>query len=413
MWGAVPSVLNGGVLYRNGPDLSDPGIAHPFDGDGRVDAIFFENGTIRALSRHVMTPHRRMELRAGGKLFRHAFGTKKRALTPLKHSANTSVVFHANALLALCESSFPYELHPTTLETVGPHALWGAIHPGESVCAHTKVLQNGHLVVLCVMRTLLYTRLRFHEIDTCGEVVCTSECKVSGVTLVHDFAVTDSSFVFFCPAFSFDVVGFGAGESAAHSLKLKDERIVAYTLKRGGTEAIPHMGDNFVVTHIENAHDGDHGTIVDVIATQTFDFWNVPVTHSVRLLLSNGECRVLRFNAPEIEFPNIRRSLVGHPNRFCYASSFTKKWMKIDHLTGGVRLFEAVPGALHLEPTFVAAGEKEDEGVIVGVVVVESVPHVAVVHARTLTPLCVAPVPECNVLGLHSAFVYTSAVYHL
>lgn len=67
---------------------------------------------------------------------------------------------------------------------------------------------------------------------------------------------------------------------------------------------------------------------------------------------------------------------------------------------GSAKPSEAFPGALHLEPT----GSKEDEGLVVGFLVDNGQPLIGIVNARTLAPLCVVAVPECNAVGLHTAF---------
>lgn len=400
-WGRVPTALSG-TLYRNGPDVCDAlGISHPLDGDGRVDAIFFDNGTARALSRHVETPHRKEEIRKKAKIYRHAFGTMAGAFAPLKHSANTAVVRHAGTLLALWEGSVPYHLDPQTLETIGPHTLWGHVRKGESVCAHTKHI-GKNLVFLCVRYFPSRTRLRFLEIGPDGALERQSECSVPGLAIIHDFGVTDTSFVFFCADQTFNLGNLARGESVVGCVVHGPAGTKAYTLSRSSDGTICEFtGPRFFVTHIASATDSD-GISVDAIAAPTLNALSVPETYFVRLSLRDETCEFERVHMREAEFPSVRAGTQN--NRFTYACSFTKMWAKVDHLSRRTKLFEIVPGALHMEPTFVPLGEKEDDGLVIGFVLIEGVPHVGIVNARTLAPMCVIHTPECNVFGLHSTF---------
>lgn len=403
VWGTIPTLLRG-TLYRNGPDIYDPKIAHPFDGDGRVDRVEFRDGKVKALSRHVETPHRRLERVANAKLFRHPFGTMAHAIAPMKHSANTAVAYHAGTLLALCESSVPYELDPETLETRGTHSLWGALGPLESVCAHTKRVGES-LVALRIQYAPDSVRMRFAEIAQHGETSNDAACTIPAFALVHDFGVTDTHYVFFVPSCDFSAAEFLRGASAFDSITHTQGNTRAFTLDRRTGELRAFSTDaRFLVTHVANAFSRASGeVVVDAIATDTLGRNVIPDTHFVRFVLSDHKCTFDRLHLVRTEFPTVRSQSVQ--NRFTYTCSFTKSWAKVDHLTRTTRLFHAVPNSLHFEPTFVPLGDREDDGLIVGFVLVNSVVHVGISHARTLAPVCVIEASQCNVLGLHSTWV--------
>ena len=77
--GEIPVGLNG-TLYRNGPGRLERGgqwVHHPFDGDGMVAALRFEQGQLHLRNRYVRTEGWMAEEAAGRMLYRGVFGTQK------------------------------------------------------------------------------------------------------------------------------------------------------------------------------------------------------------------------------------------------------------------------------------------------------------------------------------------------
>lgn len=65
--GTLPADLQG-TLYRNGPgnfDYGEDTLNHPFDGDGLVWSLTFDNGNIVARRRFVRTKALKEEMEAG------------------------------------------------------------------------------------------------------------------------------------------------------------------------------------------------------------------------------------------------------------------------------------------------------------------------------------------------------------
>lgn len=129
-------------------------IAHPFDADGMVTAITFQNGTCFFRNRFVRTEGFLRERKANRILHRGAFGTQipggwlaNFMRTKLKNVANTNVIYFANKLLALWEAGGPYALDADTLRTVGKFKFNGALRDDEPFTAHPKIdPYSGHLV---------------------------------------------------------------------------------------------------------------------------------------------------------------------------------------------------------------------------------------------------------------------------
>ncbi|MBD3558389.1 carotenoid oxygenase family protein, partial [Planktothrix sp. FACHB-1355] len=77
--GEIPQELQG-TLFRNGPGLFDRNgqrVHHPFDGDGMICSIAFQNGRAYFRNRYVRTQGFVEEEKAGKFLYRGVFGTQK------------------------------------------------------------------------------------------------------------------------------------------------------------------------------------------------------------------------------------------------------------------------------------------------------------------------------------------------
>ena len=104
-----------GTLLRNGPGILERGgqwVHHPFDGDGMITAIKFENGQPFLTNRFVKTKGYLEEEKINKFIYRGVFGTQKnggilsKALDlKFKNIANTHVVKLGNEILALWELS--------------------------------------------------------------------------------------------------------------------------------------------------------------------------------------------------------------------------------------------------------------------------------------------------------------------
>ena len=77
--GEIPLELRG-TLFRNGPGLLEihgTPVQHPFDGDGMICAIAFDQGRAYFQNRFVRTEAFVKEQTAGKMLYRGVFGTQK------------------------------------------------------------------------------------------------------------------------------------------------------------------------------------------------------------------------------------------------------------------------------------------------------------------------------------------------
>ena len=135
--GEIPREIAGAYL-RNGPNPAYPPISYtyPFDGDGMVHGLTFDDGKVSYRNRFVQTAGLRADRRAG----RTIYGGLTNPIVPdprfvppdgdpnrFKNVANINVVRHAGRILALYEGDLPYEL-TAALETKGTYDFAGKLH---------------------------------------------------------------------------------------------------------------------------------------------------------------------------------------------------------------------------------------------------------------------------------------------
>ncbi len=195
--GAIPRELDG-VYLRNTENPLHPAIGryHPFDGDGMVHAIEFQDGRARYRNRVVRTAGLAAEDAAGAPQWAGIIESPTRSLRDgwgargrMKDASSTDVVVHAGAALTtFYQCGDVYAHDPSTLAPRGT-APWAAAFPG-GISAHPKLdPHTGELLVWSYGTTAPY--LRYGVIDRAGALVHTADVPLPGPRLPHDVAFTE------------------------------------------------------------------------------------------------------------------------------------------------------------------------------------------------------------------------------
>jgi all-trans-8'-apo-beta-carotenal 15,15'-oxygenase len=446
--GRVPTTLRG-RLYRLGPGRFSRQtlVAHPLDGDGRVDSLEFPgDGSIRVTSRFVETRYYVEEEAAGRALYNGVFGTKPPTLNwsghPLvfKNPANTSVLLHAGALLALWEGGAPHQLHPTTLETLplspslgvlavseappfstgipGADALLGI--GGAGVGAHSVTdPATGRRAVMLTTVLPFQTRVRICELEAHSfDTHCAREVLVPGYTHVHSFGMTQKAYVFVAAAMRLDAASVALGMKApALAVEHADEPSTLFYVPRN--PALPEVRariERVFVTHVVNAHEAPGGHVVfDFIGCPTLSLTRAPRVTLRRLVLHRTSGTVVSCVEvlPELcEFPAIAAAVQTLEHRHVYAIGSSTpdtpfdSYIKVDMQTGETlrfvtrnQLTKRYGACYHLEP--VVAGETH----LLGWSLSEKGCLLTIVDARTMVCLAVVRMPDVNPFGLHAEWV--------
>jgi all-trans-8'-apo-beta-carotenal 15,15'-oxygenase len=411
--GKIPLELHG-TLFRNGPGLLDVNgqrIHHPFDGDGMVSAIAFDNGRAHFRNRFVRTEGFVAEQKAGRILYRGTFGTQKPGgwlanafELQLKKIANTNVIYWGGKLLALWEAAEPYRLDPATLETLGPDYLDGLLKPNSPFGAHPRIdpacEQDGGepCLVNFSIKPGLSSTITLYEFSPSGKLLRQYSHIVPGFAFIHDFVITPNYCIFFQNPVSFNPLPYILGlRGAAECIKFHSEqptRIVLIPRKDKSSK----IGDKsnssaliseplsleipagFVFHHV-NAFEQAGEVAIDSICYESLpavepgadylqtDFaalkpgqlWRFKVnleTQTVQRELLESRC---------CEFPTIHAANVGHPYRYLYIGAAhdpegnapLQAILKLDLETGARQVWSAAPHGYMSEPIFVPREQVE------------------------------------------------------
>ena len=198
--GEIPKDLTG-VYLRNteNPLLPAIGRYHPFDGDGMLHAISFENGKASYRNRFVQTKGLKAEIEAGEPLWAGIIESPLQskcegwgARTKMKDASSTDVVVHAGvAVSTFYQCGDGYLLDPRTLEDKGT-AHWAKGLPNDTgVSAHTKVDENtGELLFFGYGTRAPY--MHYGVVDASGKLVHLTPIELPGPRLPHDMCFTDN-----------------------------------------------------------------------------------------------------------------------------------------------------------------------------------------------------------------------------
>jgi all-trans-8'-apo-beta-carotenal 15,15'-oxygenase len=408
--GEIPSSLQG-TLFRNGPGLLEVNgqrIHHPFDGDGMICAIAFDNGRAHFRNRFIRTEGYLKEQQAGKILYRGVFGTQKpggwlaNAFDfQLKNIANTNIIYWGGKLLALWEAAEPHRLDPKTLGTLGKDDLDGLLEEGNAFAAHPRIDPNceqddgSPVLVNFAIKPGLSTTITIYEFDPQGKLLHSQDRSVPGFAFIHDFAITPNYCLFFQNPVSFNPIPFalglrGAGECVKFEPK-KPTRILVIPRNSKEPVQILETQSGFVFHHA-NAFEQDDKIYIDSICYESFpeveansdfrevDFDAIAPGQLWRFTLNLNDKTVQRRLLEErcCEFPYVHPNHVGHPYRYLFMGAAhnptgnapLQALLKLDAVTGEQQLWSAAPQGYVSEPIFVPRpdGTEEDDGWVLSLV---------------------------------------------
>lgn len=402
--GEIPRELQG-TLFRVGPGLLDVGgspVHHPFDGDGMVCAIAFQDGRAHFRNRFVRTQGFVEEQAAGKPLYRGVFGTQKPGGwlanifdTRLKNIANTNVIYWGGKLLALWEGAEPHRLDPHSLDTVGLDRLDGLLKEGGTFAAHPHLdpasqFDNGEpCLVNFAVDPGLSTAITIYEFAPSGKVLRQHTHSVPGFAFLHDMAITPNYCIFFQNPVSFNPLPFLLGfRGAAECIKFDpDTPTKVILIPRDGSRNVKILEtEPCFVFHHANAWEEDGKVRVDSICYASFpqvdpdadfrdtDFDAIPEGQLWQFRLNLDEETVTHevVETRCCEFPVLHPDWVGRQHRYLYMGTSHRERgnaplqgvMKCDRLTGSRQVYSFAPRGFAGEPIFVShpQGTAEDDG---------------------------------------------------
>jgi carotenoid cleavage dioxygenase len=306
--GTIPPELTGWYL-RNGPNPHDAAAGHWFFGDGMVHGVRLANGRATAYRNRWVRTSTFLDGR------RPTGGTED--LTA--GTANTHVVRHAGRILALVESSLPYELAPD-LDTIGPYDFHGRLRT--RMTAHPKVCPATGELHFFGYRAASAPYLTYHRADAAGNLVVHRPVHDVGPTMMHDFALTARHVVFLDLPVVFDP---GLARQGGTMPYRWDDGYGARlgVLRRDDPHGAIrwHTIDPCYVFHTLNAHDDGTKVVLTVVRypelwrdSRRFDqsgtLWRWTVD------LADGTVTERQLDDRDCEFPRIDDRLAGLDARY-------------------------------------------------------------------------------------------------
>jgi carotenoid cleavage dioxygenase len=198
--GEIPTDLSGIYLRNTENPLFDAitGRYHPFDGDGMLHAIRFENGEASYRNRFVKTVGHLAELEAGASLWAGILESPELSLrdgwgarTRMKDASSTDVIVHNGLVLTTFYQCGDGYL--TDKETLAPRGIAKLHHPsfakGATISAHPKVDEaTGELLFFNYSTEAPYCHVGVADPE--GVLVCAVPVALPGPRLPHDMAFT-------------------------------------------------------------------------------------------------------------------------------------------------------------------------------------------------------------------------------
>ena len=357
--GEIPRDLNG-VYLRNteNPLLPALGRYHPFDGDGMLHAITFEDGRARYRNRMVPTAGLAAELEADAPLWAGILESPEKSLrdgwgarTRMKDASSTDVVVHrGEALTTFYQCGDCYAADPTTLAPRGT-ASWNARIPaGWGVSAHPKLDENtGELLVFNYGKSEPF--MNYGVVSAAGELEHYVPIPLPGPRLPHDMAFSERFAILNDLPLFWDPALLAKGVHRARFYKDLPSRFGVIP-RRGGADALRWFeAAPTYVLHWINAWDDGDALVLDGYFQQKpvpehrpddgpwsvmhrsisiGDFQSRP--HRWRFDLRTGRCTEEPLDEEFTEFPMVHGRYVGKRHRYFVAMTNEPGWFLFNGL---------------------------------------------------------------------------------
>ncbi len=191
--GELPADLVGAYL-RNGPNpvFKPNNRYHPFDGDGMLHGVYFNDGKVSYRNRYIHTEAWRSEREQGFSNSPGVMGPFDYSVSPfgIKDTSNTDVFCYNGDIVSLWyNAGNPCRIDARTLETKGPFTLAGRSQ--RRMSAHCKVdWATGELLFFDYGDELPY--LSYGVADADGRLLHEVAIELPGPRLPHDLGFTSN-----------------------------------------------------------------------------------------------------------------------------------------------------------------------------------------------------------------------------
>ena len=444
--GEIPRDLDGIYIRNTHNQVHEPmGVYHPFDGDGMLHAVHFQNGQAAYRSRFVRTTGFLAEQGAQASLWTGILEPDKGArrgwgaMGSMKDNAGTDIICHAGKLLAtMSQGSEPWRLDPISLDTQGPDANWARHVMPHGIGSHYKVdPETGEMMFFNYPEVWPY--MHYGVVDRHNQLVHYVPVELPGARWPHDLGITKNYTILHDTPQFFDpeLLKKGVRKLAFHPEV--PARFGVIPRRGSGADVKWFEATSCHILHLSNCYeDGDEivmdGCIMpkpvmhpvgkteggDVYARMKarLDKHNNPtMMHRWRFNLRTGQTAEQYLDDEITEFPVVSNDYVGRPYRYSYNILYQPgEWLfcglkKYDLQTCATQRFEYGPGRYGSEPQMARrlGATGEDDGYLLVYVtdMVQDRSEALVFDATDISrgPLATVILPERISVGVHACWV--------
>lgn len=445
--GEIPRDLNGVFVRNTHNQVHEPlGIYHPFDGDGMLVGVQFEDGKARFRNRFVQTTGFLAEQAAGRSLWpgllepalaeRRGWGS----IGAMKDNAGTDVIQHNGKLLAcMGQGSEAWRLDPETLETLGTDPNWSRL-VRDGVGPHFKVdSATGDMMFFNFPEHPPY--MNYGVVDRNNKLVVFEPIELPGARWPHDIGITANYSILHDLPLYFEPEGLKRGE---HKLQFNHALPARFGI-------IPRFGKSSdvrwfeatscYILHLANCYedgdeivmdgcimpehkmipvgqnDGGRQAIYQRIRANLDKHNNKTLMHRWRFNLKTGQTREQYLDDEVSEFPTVSNDFAAARYRYSYNVLYEPgEWLfnglkKYDLESGAQQRFEYGPGRFGSEPQMARRDRavEEDDGYVISLVadMNKDRSEVLIFDAKQVDkgPLATVILPERLSVGTHACWV--------
>jgi all-trans-8'-apo-beta-carotenal 15,15'-oxygenase len=404
--GEVPADLEG-TFFRNGPGrqkIGDTPYGHWFDGCGMLSVFSIAEGKVHFANKYIRTPKYVKET-AEQRIKYRGFGTqipgglKKNIGRMPGNPANTNSVYFAGKLLGLYEGGRPFEVDPTTLETVGEYTYDGELKKSNVFSAHGHLHgPSGDWINFGTGSSgigLKGPKLCFNifRINPAGKMIAKGQVPVDFFPFAHDFAISAKYAIFFINSIKMGSIGqvMLGKRSISEGVTFDDNQPMQIAIVDLETmqEVRRIETDPGAIIHFGNAFEEGDEICVDAMHADQFEANDALSDVFNAEALKGGEWRRYRINVAtgalsfevitdtNSEFPTFNQRKACEKNELTFAAasvdngadSFFNGFHKADR-AGNVQLHTLEPGFYGSEPLFAPSknSSEDHDGYILEVV---------------------------------------------
>lgn len=398
--GEIPEDLWGVYVRNTHNQVHEPlGKYHPFDGDGMLHAMYFNNGQAEYRNRFVHTTGFLAEKGAGNALWPGILEPDRRAfrgwgaIGAMKDNAGTDIICHAGKLLAtMSQGSEPWRLDPVTLENLGPDPKLASVVGHDGIAGEFKIdSKTGDMVFLNYPENPPCINVGIA--NAAGDVVDYRRVDLPSPRWPHDLGITENFIIIHDLPLFFDAELLAAGK---RELRFHDHIPSRFgIIPRANLHADVQWFETEPSFILHSANYYEHGDEIIMDSCLSFDPKGPGVSehkdHNARIMahldkhqtktrlhrltfnLSTGKSSQTRINDEIVEFPVCANAVKGYPYRYAYASLFEPgQWLmngiiKFDLDTGGTTRYHYGPQRYGGEVHFAAKrnSQSEDDGYLI------------------------------------------------